>query len=130
MMPFTWSRGMLRVPLKFMCSTQCDTPVNPGPSSFAPTRYQHQTDANGAVWTSWMRTLSPLSSSVSLTDIRKSFMMIRESRVGSRASSVGCRASGVESRDSASTTTSDFRLPSPEYRVPLEVTVQYRDRYA
>ena len=30
MMPFTLSRGMLVVPLKFMCSTQCDTPVRPG----------------------------------------------------------------------------------------------------
>ena len=52
MIPFTWSRGMLVVPLKFMCSTQCETPVTPGPSSREPTRYQHQTDASGAVCTS------------------------------------------------------------------------------
>ena len=50
------------VPLKFMCSTQCDTPVRPGRSSPDPTRYQHHTDASGAVCTSWMSDLRPLSS--------------------------------------------------------------------
>src|SRR3954468_5950334 len=61
MMPFTWSRGMLAVPLKFMCSHQWDTPVRPGRSSFEPTLYQHHTDASGAVCSSWMSTFSPLS---------------------------------------------------------------------
>ena len=64
MMPFTWSRGMLVVPLKFMCSTQCETPVSPGRSSFEPTLYQHQTDASGAVCSSWTSTFKPLSSVV------------------------------------------------------------------
>src|SRR6266545_4055952 len=64
MMPFTWSRGMLVVPLKFMCSTQCETPVSPGRSSFEPTLYQHHTEASGAVCSSWMSTFSPLSSVV------------------------------------------------------------------
>jgi len=49
MIPFTLSRGMLVVPLKFMCSTQCETPVCPVGSSFEPTRYQHQTAASGIV---------------------------------------------------------------------------------
>ena len=62
MMPFTWSRGMLVVPLKFMCSTQCDTPVRPGRSSFEPDLYQHHTDASGAVCSSWTSTFRPLSS--------------------------------------------------------------------
>src|SRR5215203_660202 len=53
---------MFVVPLKFMCSTQCDTPVRPGRSSLEPTLYQHQTDASGAVWISWTRTVRPLSS--------------------------------------------------------------------
>ena len=53
---------MLVVPLKFMCSTQCETPVSPGRSSFEPTLYQHQTDASGAVCSSWTSTFSPLSS--------------------------------------------------------------------
>src|SRR6266576_3380414 len=61
MMPFTWSRGMLVVPLKFMCSTQCDTPVRPGRSSFDPTLYQHHTEASGAVCSSRIRTFNPLS---------------------------------------------------------------------
>src|SRR5581483_6197266 len=52
---------MLVVPLKFMCSTQCETPVRPGRSSFDPTLYQHQTEASGAVCSSWMRTVRPLS---------------------------------------------------------------------
>src|SRR6185369_1163946 len=38
-----------------------ERPVRPGRSSFDPTLYQHQTDASGAVCSSWMRTLSPLS---------------------------------------------------------------------
>ena len=62
MMPFTLSRGMLVVPLKFMCSTQWDTPVSPGRSSFDPTLYQHQTDASGAVCISCTTTVRPLSS--------------------------------------------------------------------
>src|SRR3989338_8162349 len=49
------------VPLKFMCSTQCDTPVRPVTSSFDPTLYQHQTDASGAVCTSATSTFRPLS---------------------------------------------------------------------
>src|SRR3954452_3690752 len=53
---------MFVVPLKFMCSTQCDTPVRPGRSSFEPTLYQHQTDASGAVCISCTRTVRPLSS--------------------------------------------------------------------
>src|SRR5690348_7054032 len=53
---------MFVVPLKFMCSTQCDTPVNPGRSSFEPTLYQHQTDASGAVCSSRTRTFKPLPS--------------------------------------------------------------------
>src|SRR5438309_8233570 len=61
MMPFTRSRGILVVPLKFMCSTQCETPVRPGGSSFEPTLYQHQTDASGAVCSSRTRTFRPLS---------------------------------------------------------------------
>ena len=65
MIPFTWSRGMFFVPRKFMCSTQCDTPVCPGVSSFDPTLYQHHTEASGAVWTSWTITVSPLPSVVS-----------------------------------------------------------------
>src|SRR5262245_10591972 len=56
---------MLVVPLKFMCSTQCDTPVSPGRSSFEPTRYQHQTEASGAACSSRTITFSPLSSVVS-----------------------------------------------------------------
>src|SRR5216117_60731 len=55
---------MLVVPLKFMCSTQCETPVSPGRSSFEPTLYQHHTDASGAVCSSWMSTFNPLSSVV------------------------------------------------------------------
>src|SRR5437762_8038590 len=55
---------MLVVPLKFMCSTQCETPVSPGRSSFEPTLYQHHTEASGAVCSSWMSTFSPLSSVV------------------------------------------------------------------
>src|SRR6185436_13967464 len=65
MIPFTWSRGILVVPLKFMCSTQWDTPVSPGCSSLEPTRYQHQTEASGAACSSRTITLSPLSSVVS-----------------------------------------------------------------
>src|SRR5438045_5307464 len=52
---------MFVVPLKFMCSTQCETPVRPGRSSFEPTLYQHHTDASGAVCTSWISTFIPLS---------------------------------------------------------------------
>src|ERR1700681_1410244 len=52
---------MLVVPLKFMCSTQCETPVRPGGSSFEPTLYQHHTDASGAVCSSRTRTFKPLS---------------------------------------------------------------------
>src|SRR5258707_15626580 len=37
MIPLTCPRGMFAVPLKFMWSTQCDPPVRPGGSSFAPT---------------------------------------------------------------------------------------------
>src|SRR5437867_7107390 len=55
---------MLVVPLKFMCSTQWETPVSPGRSSFEPTLYQHHTEASGAVCSSWMSTFSPLSSVV------------------------------------------------------------------
>src|SRR5438034_6799 len=55
---------MLVVPLKFMCSTQCDTPVRPGRSSFDPTLYQHQTEASGAVCSSWTSTFNPLPSVV------------------------------------------------------------------
>src|SRR3982751_5290560 len=61
MIPLMRSRGMLVVPLKFMCSTQCDTPVSPGPSSAEPTPYQHHTETSGAVWTSWTRIFRPLS---------------------------------------------------------------------
>ena len=56
------SREMRFVPLKFMCSTQCDAPVRPGPSSFDPTRYQHQTETSGAVRTSCTTTRRPLAS--------------------------------------------------------------------
>src|SRR5262245_6162496 len=56
---------MLVVPLKFMCSTQCETPVRPGPSSREPTRYQHQTETSGAVCTGWTMTLSPFARWVS-----------------------------------------------------------------
>src|SRR5205807_1976638 len=52
---------MLTVPLKFMCSTQCDTPVRPGCSSPDPTRYQHHTDTSGAVCSSLTSTVRPLS---------------------------------------------------------------------
>src|ERR671915_2581953 len=69
MIPFTFSRGMFVVPLKFMCSTQCETPVVPGASSFDPTRYQHQTDASGAVCTSCTRTRRPFSRTSSWTGI-------------------------------------------------------------
>ena len=62
MIPFTWSRGMLVVPLKFMCSTQWDTPVCPRRSSFEPTLYQHHTEASGAVRIGRTTTVSPLSS--------------------------------------------------------------------
>src|SRR5438876_238888 len=55
---------MLVVALKFMCSTQWETPVSPGRSSFEPTLYQHHTEASGAVCSSWMSTFSPLSSVV------------------------------------------------------------------
>src|SRR3954471_13285890 len=64
MIPFTWSRGMFVVPLKFMCSTQCETPVRPGRSSLEPTLYQHHTEASGAVCSSCTMTLRPLSSVV------------------------------------------------------------------
>src|SRR6266568_1246180 len=64
MMPLISSREILAVPLKFMCSTQCDTPVRPGRSSLEPTLYQHHTDASGAVCSSWMSTFKPLSSVV------------------------------------------------------------------
>src|SRR5437762_7104921 len=56
-------------PLKFMCSTQCDTPVSPGGSSFEPTLYQHHTDASGAVCSSWTRIFSPLSSVATRTAV-------------------------------------------------------------
>src|SRR5438094_1826964 len=62
MMPFTSSRGILVVPLKFMCSHQCETPVSPDCSSFEPTLYHHQTDASGAACSSRMSTVNPLSS--------------------------------------------------------------------
>src|SRR5436190_13883444 len=55
---------MLVVPLKFMCSHQCETPARPGRSSFEPTLYQHHTEASGAVCSSWMSTFNPLSSVV------------------------------------------------------------------
>src|SRR2546428_6302216 len=55
---------MLVVPLKFMCSTQCETPVRPGRSSLDPTLYQHHTDASGAVCSSCTSTFNPLSSVV------------------------------------------------------------------
>src|SRR4051794_22201897 len=64
MMPLICSRGMFVVPLKFMCSTQCDTPVRPVDSFLEPTLYQHQTDASGAVCTSSMSTLRPLSRTI------------------------------------------------------------------
>jgi enoyl-CoA hydratase len=41
-----------------MCSTQCDTPVSPGRSSFDPTLYQHHTEASGAVCSSCTITLN------------------------------------------------------------------------
>ena len=41
-----------------------DTPVSPGRSSLEPTLYQHQTEASGAVCSSWMRTFRPLSKRV------------------------------------------------------------------
>ena len=59
--PFIRSRGMWVEPLKFMCSTKCEAPVRPGPSSFEPTRYQHHTEAMGAVLSSRTKTVSPLS---------------------------------------------------------------------
>src|SRR5262245_40567969 len=55
---------MFSVPLKFICSTQCETPVSPGCSSFEPTLYQHHTDASGAVCSSLTSTCSPLSNVV------------------------------------------------------------------
>src|SRR4030095_14165782 len=55
---------MLVVPLKFMCSTQCETPVRPGRSSLEPTLYQHHTEASGAVCSSCTMTFRPLSSVV------------------------------------------------------------------
>src|SRR5882672_12612256 len=64
MMPLICSRGILVVPLKFMCSTQCETPVSPVDSSFEPTLYQHHTDASGAVCTSSTSTFRPLSRTV------------------------------------------------------------------
>lgn len=63
MIPFTWSRGMLVVPLKFMCSTQCDTLVRPGSSSREPTLDQHHTDTSGAVCSPSGSTFNPFSSS-------------------------------------------------------------------
>ena len=59
--------GMFVVPLKFMCSTQCETPVKPVDSSFEPTLYQHHTEASGAVWTSCTSTFRPFSSTVCRT---------------------------------------------------------------
>src|SRR3989442_13039210 len=64
MMPLICSRGILVVPLKFMCSTQCETPVSPVASSLDPTLYQHQTEASGAVCTSCTTTFNPLSRTV------------------------------------------------------------------
>src|SRR5687767_14285495 len=55
---------MFSVPLKFMCSTQWETPVQPGRSSREPTLYQHQTEASGAVCSSRTSTFRPLSSVV------------------------------------------------------------------
>src|SRR5262245_54853148 len=55
---------MFFVPLKFMCSTQWETPVSPGRSSLEPTLYQHHTDASGAVCSSRISTFNPLSSVV------------------------------------------------------------------
>ena len=68
MIPLTCSRGMLVVPLKFMCSHQWDTPVRPGASSFDPTLYQHHTEASGAVCSSCTSTFKPLSSVAARTD--------------------------------------------------------------
>src|SRR5918995_3940146 len=55
---------MFSVPLKFMCSTQWETPVRPGRSSREPTLYQHHTEASGAVCSSRTSTFRPLSSVV------------------------------------------------------------------
>ena len=59
--PSSRRAGCWSVPLKFMCSTQWETPVWPGCSSPEPTRYQHHTETSGAVWTSWTRIWRPLS---------------------------------------------------------------------
>src|SRR5579859_155318 len=50
------------VPLKSMCSTQCEMPVIPGTSLRLPTRYHAQNVATGAVWTSRSKTSSPFDS--------------------------------------------------------------------
>src|SRR5690606_5938278 len=67
--PFKRWLGMLSVPLKFMCSTQCEMPVRPGRSSPDPTRYQHQTETSGEDLTSLTRILRPLSRVVDLTSV-------------------------------------------------------------
>src|SRR6476659_10146259 len=81
---------MLVVPLKFMCSTQCETPVSPGPSSRDPTRYQHQTEASGALCTSWTSTFRPLSRIVSRT--RDALLPIPASRLATPGMARSCLA--------------------------------------
>src|SRR6202049_2047611 len=64
-----------------MCSTQCETPVRPGGSSFDPTLYQHHTDASGAVCSSRTRTFRPLSS---VAERRSGWVIARSRSPGPR----------------------------------------------
>src|SRR5258705_11764547 len=51
-----------------MCSRRWEMPVIPAVSFRDPTRYQTMNAATGAVWTSWISTERPLSSTVSVTE--------------------------------------------------------------
>src|SRR5579862_1209597 len=61
------------VPLKSMCSTQCEMPVIPGTSLRLPTRYHAQNVATGAVWTSRSKTRSPFDSVVRTVGVMSGF---------------------------------------------------------
>src|SRR2546427_2863113 len=50
-----------------MCSRRWEIPVTPELSFREPTLYQTMNDTTGAVWTSWISTLSPFGSVVSCT---------------------------------------------------------------
>src|SRR5690606_29403898 len=71
------------VPLKFMCSTQCEMPVRPGASSPEPTRYHAQSEISGDVCEGCRMTVSPLSRRAMRRASRTSEGTVSIIRVGS-----------------------------------------------